>query len=124
MSSTIDELFEEIFGYRLPRSGEAFEMLCAAVSKLISEEVEVLHNQRLPGLFTPDLYQVDVLVQKDGKDRFGEAKDHTVQKTKVGRAELLELAAKLNDLSVGGAMFFSATDYTSQQRTTLQLRSK
>jgi Restriction endonuclease len=112
MSSAIDELFEEIFGYRPTKSGEAFEMLCAAVSKLISEEVEVLHNQRLPGLFTHDSYQVDVLVQKDGKERFGEAKDHTVQKTKVGRAELLELAAKLNDLSVEGAMFFSATDYT------------
>src|SRR5215510_6113634 len=92
MSSAIDELFEEIFGYKPPRSGEAFEMLCAAVSKLISEDAEVLHNQRRPSLFTSDSYQVDVLVQKDGKDRFGEAKDHTVQRTKVDRSELLELA--------------------------------
>src|SRR5215203_3656533 len=116
MNSPVADLFEEIYGFRPNKDGAAYEMLCAAVCKLLGEAEEVFHDERLRGNFSATLYQVDVLLRQAGKGRFGEAKDYSVSGDKVGRPDLQKLAGALGDTDIEGAVFFSATGYTANAR--------
>jgi hypothetical protein len=116
MPSTLDDLFEEIYGFRPTKEGRSYEMLAAAVCKLLSEKNKVFHDQRLKGIFSRTWYQIDVLLQLSNQTYFGEAKDYSVRKKKVGRGDLQKLAGALDELPVDGALFFSATDYTHPAR--------
>ena len=49
MSSKIDDLFQEIFEFKPSKKGVAYEMLSAAVLKLLQEDQEVFHDQKLAG---------------------------------------------------------------------------
>lgn len=111
MSSKIDVLFEELFGFIPKKKGEAYEMLSAAVIKLLYGE-EVYHDKRIRGEFSNSLYQIDVLK----KDTAGEAKDYTKKGEKVGRGDLQKLGGALLEIDVEDAMFFSATDYTREAK--------
>ena len=114
MSSYIDDLFEELFGFRPRKKGTSYEMLSAAVCKLLVEDSKVLHDERLRGKFSNTLYQIDVFLEKEDKKYFAETKDYTKRKdkNKVGRDDLQKLAGALRELKVDGGIFFSATDYT------------
>jgi hypothetical protein len=112
MTSPIDQLFEEIYGYKPNKSGEAYELLASAVAKLISRTDDIAHDQKLRGLFSQTLYQIDVLIGTNQQQLMGEAKDYTEKASKVGRGDLQKLGGALNDLEVSGGVFYSATDYT------------
>jgi hypothetical protein len=112
MTSPIDQLFEEIYGYKPTKSGEAYELLASAVAKLISKTDDVAHDKKLRGLFSQTLYQIDVLIGTNQQQLMGEAKDYTERASKVGRGDLQKLGGALNDLEVSGGVFYSATDYT------------
>ena len=115
MSSSIDILFEQLFGYKPKKSGEAYEIISAAVMKLFNKNCKVSHDEELRGTFSNTLYQIDVLLEHQSKKEMGEAKDYTVQGKKVGREDLQKLGGALVDLDeVSGGIFFSATDYTKQ----------
>ena len=112
MPSPLDELYESLFGELPKKSGTAYELLCAAVWKLLNEDAEVIHDSRLKGEISKSLYQVDVDTKdKDGR-HFGEAKDYTKRGGKVGRPDLQKLGGALPELSVETGKFFSATNYT------------
>ncbi|WP_338473342.1 restriction endonuclease (plasmid) [Niallia sp. XMNu-256] len=113
MSSPIDLLFEEIFEYKPKKAGEAYEILAAAVTKLLGKGSQVKHDEKMRGTFSETLYQIDVLLEQQSKKEMGEAKDYTVKGAKVGRADLQKLGGALVDLpDIDGGIFFSATDYT------------
>lgn len=113
MSSPIDLLFEDMFGNKPNKDGTAYEILSAAVMKLLEENALVKHDEKLKGTFSNTFYQLDVLIQQEARKEMGEAKDYTKKGSKVGRPDLQKLAGALIDLSeVDGGVFFSATDYT------------
>ena len=110
--SQIDEFFKDIYGHSPKKDGTAYEMLAAAVVKLLSQDSCVKHDEQLRGLFSQTLYQIDVLEDAQGSKKFGEAKDYTDRNAKVGRPDLQKLGGALPDLPVDGGIFYSATDYT------------
>lgn len=117
MPSPIDDLYEALFGTRPTKDGEAYEKIAAAVCKLLSQGSPVFHDQRMRGLLSNSLYQIDVLKNEDENDpSFGEAKDYTDAERKVGRPDLQKLGGALPDLKVSSGLFFSATDYTKPAR--------
>ena len=90
--------------------------LLSAVCKLLEPHLPVFHDQRMRGLFSKTLYQLDVRTDTGQGARFGEAKDYTLDSRKVGRADIQKLAGALSDLPIAGGQFFSATDYTKPAR--------
>lgn len=116
MDSKIDELFERMFGWVPDRDGAAFEMLFAAVQKILSPSQEVFWNQRLRGTHSRTIYQIDVHTSSVDRTVGGEAKDYTDRGAKVGRPDLQKLGGALPDLDVNSGAFASATGYTSPAR--------
>lgn len=113
MSSTIDGLFQKIFGFLPTKKGTAYEMLSAAVCKILSDnDVEIFHDEKIRGIFSKTLYQIDVLLTKDSEKILGEAKDYTDRGDKVGRGDLQKFGGAFGDLNFESGIFFSATDYT------------
>ncbi len=56
MGSPIDILFEQIYGYRPKKDGEAYEILSASVMKLLEKKSLVTHDRKLRGSFSKTLY--------------------------------------------------------------------
>lgn len=81
--SPIDILFKSIFGYLPNKKGTAYEILAAIVTKILEENTSVVHDDRIRGLFSQTLYQIDVLTEKDNRKAFGEAKDYTIKDEKL-----------------------------------------
>lgn len=113
MSSPIDDLFFEIFGFRPKKEGEAYEMLASAVMKLLYEKENVFHDQNIRGAISQTIYQIDVLRRSSDEHIAGEAKDYSCSGSKVGRPDLQKLAGAIIELPVSEAIFLSATDYTA-----------
>lgn len=114
MTSPIDKIFKEIFGYLPNKQGTAYELLAAIASYLL-DEGNVRHDARIRGQFSDTLYQIDVhhTNTADKTTSMGEAKDYSEQGKKVGRGDLQKLAGALPDLnSVDSGVFFSATGYS------------
>lgn len=109
--SPIDNLFFELMGYYPEKAGQAYEMLVAAVFKLIREE-RIALNQYERGLYSKTNYQIDVLLQSQNERQMAEAKDYTLGTKKVGRSDLQKLQGALADLPYESGIFASATDYT------------
>lgn len=118
--SPIDDLFFQIFGYHPSKSGKSYEMLAAAATKLLFPERAVKHDVNLQGLLSETLYQLDVMVNRGEVSQFGEAKDYTERNAKVGRPDLQKLGGALPDLPVDGAIFYSATDFTTPAKAYAQ----
>lgn len=112
MSSPIDKIFKEIFGYEPAKPGTAYEQLAAIATHLINGG-EVRHDDKVRGEFSKTLYQLDVLHSDDNSTTMGEVKDYTIQKKKVGRGDLQKLGGALPDLpEIDRGAFFSATGFT------------
>ena len=114
MTSPIDRIFKDIFGYLPNKQGTAYELL-AAIASYMLEEGNVRHDARIRGQFSDTLYQLDVhhTNATDKTTSMGEAKDYTEQEKKVGRGDLQKLVGALPDLnSIDSGMFFSATGYS------------
>jgi gamma-glutamylcyclotransferase (GGCT)/AIG2-like uncharacterized protein YtfP len=114
MTSPIDKIFKEIFGYTPNKPGTAYELL-AAIALYLLKEGNVRHDARIRGQFSDTLYQIDVQHTNatDKATSVGEAKDYSEQGKKVGRGDLQKLAGALPDLnSVDSGIFFSATGYS------------
>ncbi|WP_423373255.1 restriction endonuclease [Stenotrophomonas maltophilia] len=119
MSTVFDQLYEELFGERCGKEGEAFERLSAVVSAIVFPNADVAHDQKWRGQFSQSLYQVDVLLEEAGQKSFGEAKDYTGRGKsggKVGRGDLQKLGGAVPDVKASRGIFFSATDYTREAR--------
>jgi hypothetical protein len=110
--SPIDELFKEIFGKLPNKAGTAYEML-ACIAEHLMNQGEVTHDDKIRGVFSNSLYQIDVSSDDGNGKTMGEAKDYTIQKKKVGRGDMQKLGGALPDLpDVTKGKFFSATGYT------------
>lgn len=109
----MDAVFEQIFGYKPSKRGKGFEMLVGAVLKIINEANDVTHNVKKTGLFSPDRYQIDVLVDDNEESLFVEAKDYSERKRKTGRGDAQKLAGALNNLDIDKGLLISATGFTS-----------
>jgi len=113
MSSPIDKIFEDIFGYKPKKNGTAFEQL-SAIAMHVLEGGEVVHDDKLRGDFSDTLYQLDVHHKSQNSASMGEAKDYSKRKGKVGRGDLQKLGGALPDLQdIDEGTFFSATGYTT-----------
>lgn len=109
--SPIDELFHELYGYYPPKAGQAYEMIVSAAFKLLLDK-DIEYDQRLRGVYSQTVYQLDGLVKDDSNKIMVEVKDYTVDKRKVGRGDLQKLQGALTDLSVDSGVFASATGFT------------
>lgn len=113
MESPIDSLFSDLFGSLPKKKGAAYEMLSAAVCKIMADNnVTIFHDEKMRGVFSKTLYQIDILLEKESETIFGEAKDYTERNAKVGRGDMQKLGGALRDLDIDAGIFFSATDYT------------
>ncbi|SFN51141.1 Restriction endonuclease [Pseudomonas sp. NFACC24-1] len=121
--SPIDKIFNEIFGHLPNKAGTAYEMFSCIAEHLMSEG-NILHDNKIRGEFSKTLYQIDVHSSSPDGIVMGEAKDYTIQNSKVGRADLQKLAGALPDLpEVTKGKFFSATGYTSPAKKYAQAAS-
>lgn len=109
--SPIDELFYELYGYYPSKKGKAYEMIVAAVLKLVYD-ADVGYDRHVKGEYSKTDYQQDSVVEKSKKETMVEAKDYTLKNKKVGRGELQKLQGALSDLDVERGIFASATGYT------------
>lgn len=109
----MDEVFEQIFGYKPSKRGKGFEMLAGAVLKIINEANDITHDVKRTGLFSSDLYQIDVLVNDNNESLFVEAKDYSERKSKTGRGDAQKLAGALNNLDINKGLLISATGFTN-----------
>lgn len=119
MPTVFDQLYEQLFGTKCTKEGEAFERIAAAVTQIIFPHADVAHNQKLRGKFSKSLYQIDVLRQESGQPVLGEAKDYTERGDsggKVGRPDLQKLAGALPDVGADQGVFYSATDFSREAR--------
>lgn len=108
----MDEVFEEIFKIKPTKRGKGFELLTAAVLKIINEAHNVTHDVRKTGVFSLVPYQIDVLVDNNGESLFVEAKDYSERNEKTGRGDAQKLAGALIDLDINKGMLVSATEFT------------
>lgn len=111
-NSEIDKIFEDIFGFKPNKDGASYEMLCAAVLKIIDPSQDVYFDTKITPKFSKYKYQIDVSIKESDNTNVGEAKDYTIRKAKVGRSDIQKLGGTLNDLESKKGLFFSATGYT------------
>lgn len=109
----MDDVFEQIFGYKSSKRGKGFEMLAGAVLKIINEANDITHDVKKTGLFSTDSYQIDVLVDDNNESLFVEAKDYSERKSKTGRGDAQKLAGALNNLDIDKGLLISATGFTN-----------
>lgn len=113
MSSPIDDIFNDVFGYTPKKDGTAFEMLSAIAMDFIFDDSEIAHDQKIRGQFSETLYQIDSLAKYENDITVGEAKDYSERDGKVGRPDLQKLGGAFPDLEeTTKGTFFSATGYT------------
>lgn len=108
----MDEYFELIFGYNPPKRGTGYELLVAAVLKILNEGQDVTHNVQQSGLYSKDKYQIDALVKNKLATIFVECKDNTEKDKPTPRADILKLAGALNNLDINMGILASATGFT------------
>lgn len=119
MPTVFDALYEQLFGTKCTKEGEAFERIAAAVTSIVFPQADVAHDQKLRGQFSNSLYQIDVLRKEAGATIFGEAKDYTERGEsggKVGRPDLQKLGGALPDVGADRGVFYSATDFSREAR--------
>lgn len=109
--SPMDELFFELFGYYPTKAGQAYEMIVAAVFKLLRNE-DVEYDRHIIGEYSGSDYQLDGLIKGDDGQSMIEAKDYTLDKRKVGRGDAQKLQGGLTDLPVNKGVLASATEFT------------
>ena len=108
----MDEYFKLIFGYNPPKRGTGYELLVAAVLKILNEGQDVTHNVQQSGLYSKDKYQIDALVKNKLATIFVECKDNTEKDKPTPRADILKLAGALNNLDINMGILASATGFT------------
>jgi hypothetical protein len=116
MPSPVDLFFEEIFGFQPAKKGTAYEMLTAAVIKIISSDRSVFHDLRIRGEESGVLHQIDVVRKDNQRDDLIECKDHSDKGKKVGIGEVGKFMITLADITANSGAFFSATDFTEPAR--------
>ena len=109
----MDDVFEQIFGYKPSKRGKGFEMLAGAVLKIINEANDITYDVKKTGLFSSDFYQIDVLVDDNNESLFVEAKDYSESKNKTGREDAQKLVGALNNLDIDKGLLISATGFTT-----------
>ncbi len=125
--NNMDEVFEQIFGYMPSKKGKGFELIAGAVLKIINEAKDVTHDVKKSGLYSPDLYQIDILVDDNEESLFVEAKDYSERNSKTGRADAQKLAGALNNLDIDKGILVSSTGFTKptiQYSQSTKLNSK
>ena len=70
--NNMDEVFEQIFGYKPSKRGKGFEMLTGAVLKIINNANDITHDVKKTGLFSSDIYQIDLLIDDNNESLFVE----------------------------------------------------
>lgn len=110
--SPIDELYFRLMGSYPTKAGTAYEIISSAVlSLIVGKGAE--HNVYKKGL-SGTTYQLDGLLHGN---IMIEAKDYTIQNSKVGRGELQKLQGGLTDLpDIEKGIFTTATEFTSDAK--------
>lgn len=88
------------------------ELIVGAALKIIYPEKHIRWDEKRIGEYDDNTYQIDLSIYSIGSSIMGEAKDHTVQGSKVSRPEIDKLAGSLIELNYNSGMFFSATDFS------------
>jgi hypothetical protein len=111
----LDEFFERLFGFAPSKKGQGYELLVAAVWKLLHEQYDVKADQQKRGKGSKTSYQLDTHVAGPS-EQFVESKDYTAREkgrgAPVGRGDLQKLLAALLDLDIPQGVFTSASGYT------------
>lgn len=108
----MDEYFEYIFGYKPKKQGTGYELLVAAVLKILNNAQDVTHNIRKTGLYSKDKYQIDALVENKIMSIFVECKDYVERNKPTPRKDIATLAGSLNNLDINAGILASATGFT------------
>ncbi len=109
--SPIDDLYYNLYGYHLPKAGQAYERIVAAAFKLLLNK-DIEYDQMLRGDYSKTVYQLDGRVNTEENNNMIEAKDYTIESKKVGRGDIQKMQGALSDLPLNAGFFASATDYT------------
>jgi len=112
MSSPIDDLFFNLYGYRPTKDGKSLELLLAAALKLLNPEHDVGHDDHIRGAISGTDYQLDATQNTGTQTNSAEAKDYTLRGRPVGRPDVQKLAGALPDVNLGDGILASATGFT------------
>lgn len=117
MVNNMDDVFEEIFGFRPTKTGAGLELITNSVLMHLNSDAKVTHNVFMKSTFSSDKHQLDGLVEDGSSTIFVEAKDHMEDNKKVGRPEVSKLAGSLIVLKdVSSAVLSSSTGFTKPAR--------
>ena len=108
----MDEYFEQIFGYKPKKQGTGYELLVAAVLKILNNAQDVTHNVQQSGLYSKDKYQIDALISNKLATIFVECKDNIEKSKPTPRADIQKLAGALNNLDINMGILASSTGFT------------
>ena len=111
-SNNMDNIFEEIYGYKPNKRGTGYELLVSAVLKILNEAQDVTHNVSFKGKYSNDKYQVDTFIKDKFTSVFVECKDYTERNKPAPRADIQKLAGALNNLDINAGILVSATGFT------------
>jgi Restriction endonuclease len=114
MNSEFDEIFQRLYGFKPTKQGASYELLVAAVLKIIRGDLTIKANQFVEGVYSEEKYQIDALL--DGIKTAVEAKDYSIQDKKVGRPDVTKLAGALQDLPCETGIVVSATEFSRQAK--------
>lgn len=109
-SSNMDDFFETIFGQRPQKRGKGFELLVAAVLKLVDNSRNIKADSFVRGRYSGENYQLDALIENEST--MVEAKDYLEQGKPVGRGDAQKLSGALQDLPIERGLLASATGFT------------
>lgn len=112
MSSPIDDLFFNLYGYRPSKDGKSLELLLAAALKLLHPEHDIGHDDHIRGAISDTDYQLDATQNTGAQTNLAEAKDYTLRGRPVGRPDVQKLAGALPDVNLGDGILASATGFT------------
>ena len=115
-NSIVDDLYYKLYGEHQTKKGQALERLSAVALKILNEERRVQYDKQIQAPYSKTTYQADCLIGDENNQVMVEAKDYTVQNTKVSRADLQKLEGALTDLDISKGLFVSATDYTNRAK--------
>lgn len=117
-SRNMDDVFEELFGFRPKKRGTGYELLVAAALKIAQRKAAgklppaaVKADQFVRGDLSQTVYQLDALIETEETTAV-EAKDYTEKAKPVGRPDVQKLAGALLDLSIDRGVVASATGFT------------
>ena len=112
INNNMDDVFEEIYGWKPLKRGAGYELLVGAVLKILNKDASITSNVFVESQYSKDKFQVDNLLEQQEKV-FVEVKDYA---EKVGRPDVTKLSGALLNLPLDKGIVASVKGFTKNAK--------